>query len=238
MSHPIENIMHSSMQHIKSLADVNTVIGDPLVTENDTMILPVSKVSLGLIVGGGEYLAVSNCKKEKAMQELGSEYPFIGASTVGMCLTPLAFLAVQDGSVRVLPAKQENACERLIDFIPQMIHAAEKLLGGDKCRSSCAEDKACGEAGIEAGTDAQRAAKRAVSTANNAAERACTSAEKADRAADKARSAAERAYDTAIEASRAASRASALTDAAEHKNAGERRPERANGSGTDNGGKA
>ena len=128
MSHPIENIMQSSMEHIKRLADVNTVIGAPIMADEKTMILPVSKVSLGMLVGGGEYIAVTPVKKSAIEVNIDGNFPFIGASTVGMALTPLAFLAVQDGSVRVLPAKQDCASDRLVDLIPQMVDTAERLI--------------------------------------------------------------------------------------------------------------
>lgn len=143
MSHPIENIMQSSMEHIKRLADVNTVIGNPIITEDNTMILPVSKVTLGMIVGGGEYSASQDDRKRSDVI-VNNDYPFIGASTLGMSLTPLAFLAVQNGNVRVLPAKQDCASERLIDFIPQIIDMAERVI--KECSGSCAKDDRGGNA--------------------------------------------------------------------------------------------
>ena len=126
MNHPIENIMNTSMEHIKALADVNTVIGNPIMTEDDAMILPVSKVALGMLVGGGEY-AAEQCGRRNAAEE-DNKYPFIGASTLGMSLTPLAFLAVQNGTVRVLPAKQDCASDRLIELIPHIMETAERLI--------------------------------------------------------------------------------------------------------------
>jgi sporulation protein YtfJ len=126
MSHPIENIMQSSMEHIKQLADVNTVIGAPIMAGEETMILPVTKVSLGMLVGGGEY----NMGASKKNPEYGVSgvYPFAGTSTLGMSLTPLAFLAVQNDSVRVLPAKQDCSADRLIEMVPQIIETAERLV--------------------------------------------------------------------------------------------------------------
>lgn len=144
MSHPIENIMQSSMEHVKKLADVNTVIGTPIMAEGGTMILPVSKVSLGMLVGGGEYMNSTPVKRSAQEPEIKGNYPFIGASAVGMSLTPLAFLSVREGSVRVLPAKQDCAADRIVDLIPQMIETAERLIrelaeGNEKCR--CEENK-------------------------------------------------------------------------------------------------
>ncbi|MCR5610817.1 MAG: GerW family sporulation protein [Clostridiales bacterium] len=140
MSHPIENIMQSSMEHVKRLADVNTVIGTPIMSDDNTMILPVSKVSLGMLVGGGEYVAVTPVKKSSIEVNFDGSLPFIGASAVGMSLTPLAFLAVQNGTVRVLPAKQDCASDRLVDLIPQMIDTAERLIKELACGSK--SDKA------------------------------------------------------------------------------------------------
>lgn len=150
MSHPIENIMQSSMEHVKKLADVNTVIGSPIMSDENTMILPVSKVNLGMLVGGGEYLAVTPVRKSSIEVNVDGNYPFIGASVVGMSLTPLAFLAVQNGTVRVLPAKQECASDRLVDLIPQMIDTAERLIRELACGSSCDKESAESNAGEEA----------------------------------------------------------------------------------------
>lgn len=55
MAHPIENIMKTTMEEIKQMVDVNTVVGTPILTGTETMILPVSKVSVGFFSGGGEY---------------------------------------------------------------------------------------------------------------------------------------------------------------------------------------
>ena len=185
MSHPIENIMHSSMEHIKALADVNTVIGDPLMTDDSTMILPVSKVSLGMLVGGGEYIAMPPNKKSSIEIEANAAYPFVGTSMVGMSLTPLAFLAVKEDSVRVLPAKQECPTDRLVDLVPQLIDTAERLLRD--ITGSCAKDE-CKCGGKRKGRDN---AERAAEQAEKAAEKAYEAYEKADAAAE---SAAEAAY--------------------------------------------
>ncbi len=145
--------MQSSMEHIKKLADVNTVIGTPLMADDSTMILPVSRVSLGMLVGGGEYLMAQSGKRSSVEINVDGNYPFIGASTVGMSLTPLAFLSVQNGTVRVLQAKQECPSDRLIDIIPQMIETAERLIreymgdSGCECEKKKAEETKNGNKG-------------------------------------------------------------------------------------------
>ena len=54
MTHPVENIMKTTMEQLKAMADVNTIVGNPILTVGETMILPVSKLSMGFISGGGE----------------------------------------------------------------------------------------------------------------------------------------------------------------------------------------
>ena len=56
MSHPVENIMRSTMEQLRQMVDVNTIVGSPVETGNGTVLLPVSKVSMGFVSGGGEYI--------------------------------------------------------------------------------------------------------------------------------------------------------------------------------------
>lgn len=56
MSHPVENIMRSTMEQLRQMVDVNTIVGSPVETGSGTVLLPVSKVSMGFVSGGGEYI--------------------------------------------------------------------------------------------------------------------------------------------------------------------------------------
>ena len=59
--HPIESLMGVSMDNIKDMVDVNTVIGDPVQTQDGSTIIPISRVAFGFVAGGGEY-AVSGAQ--------------------------------------------------------------------------------------------------------------------------------------------------------------------------------
>ena len=135
MMHPIENIMKSAMEEIKEMVDVNTIVGDPILTGDATMILPVSKVSLGFLSGGGEYEMSSNkpVRKSGAVldgegEEGGQRYPFAGTAVAGMSLTPMAFLSVNAGCVKVLPAQYKNSWDRVIDLLPEAVCAVERMV--------------------------------------------------------------------------------------------------------------
>jgi sporulation protein YtfJ len=141
--HPIENIIESSIDRIKRMTDVNTVIGEAITAADGTLLLPVSRVSLGFAVGGGEYggtEASSRCRsRSESPADADSRYPFTGAATVGMSLKPLAFLSVEQGNVRVIPAAPESAVDKLADLVPQFIKGMERILSAavDKTDKKC-----------------------------------------------------------------------------------------------------
>lgn len=61
--HPIENVMKTTMENLKEMIDVNTIVGDAVETAEGTVIVPISKVSFGFIAGGGEYKEEGASKK-------------------------------------------------------------------------------------------------------------------------------------------------------------------------------
>ena len=123
MSHPIENIMKTTMDELKRMVDVNTIVGEPLVSGDGTMIMPVSRVSLGFVSGGGEYGEGASILKKNDNVEVVDDvkHPFAGVSTAGMSLTPIAFLVVNNSSVRVLPARSECTMDRVFELVPNVI---------------------------------------------------------------------------------------------------------------------
>lgn len=144
--HPIENIMQTSVEQIKNMVDVNTVVGDPVMTENKTMVLPVSELSLGFLVGGGEYGNLASAKKAADEAFKDARFPFAGASAVGMNIKPLAFVAVEEGNVRVLPADEKRAGDRLMDVLPRIMNGIDKLIeAGIEClknKKGCSFERA------------------------------------------------------------------------------------------------
>ncbi|MDO4567632.1 MAG: GerW family sporulation protein [Clostridia bacterium] len=141
--HPIENIMQSTMEQIKKMVDVNTVVGAPIIADGNTTVVPVSKVCLGFLAGGGEYCAKTPVKKsgEQADAENG-RYPFAGTAVVGMNITPMAFVAAQKDSVNVMPVSYDCTVDRIVEFIPQVITGLAGVL-----KSTCG----CGGKGSSAG---------------------------------------------------------------------------------------
>lgn len=127
--HPIENTVRVTMENLKGLVDVNTIVGKPVLLSDGSAILPVSRVSLGFVSGGGEYDAKHPV--ERSGEELDGErkaLPFAATTAVGMGLVPVSFLAVKDGRVSVLPADSGGAIGRAVEMIPQLLSTAERLI--------------------------------------------------------------------------------------------------------------
>jgi sporulation protein YtfJ len=117
------------MESIKAMVDVNTVIGDPFETGNGTVIVPLSRVCVGLAAGGGEY-QIGPVQTEAGKEELGhQDYPFGGGSGAGISVTPVGFLvATPDGGVRMLTTKHVNQpLDRLIDLTPTVLEKLSNL---------------------------------------------------------------------------------------------------------------
>ena len=53
MGHPIESLMKTTMESLKAMVDVNTVVGEAVETKDGTVIVPVSRVTFGFVAGGG-----------------------------------------------------------------------------------------------------------------------------------------------------------------------------------------
>lgn len=115
--HPIDNMMQTTMESIRGMVDVNTVVGAPVMDQKGTTIIPISKVSFGFVAGGGEY-AVEDGKQKPVPTDI---FPFAGGTGAGVSLQPVGFLVVTDKQVKMLPAQTTGAMERMVELLPQLI---------------------------------------------------------------------------------------------------------------------
>ena len=144
MTHPVENIMRTTMEQLKAMADVNTIVGNPIMTAGETMILPVSKLSMGFVSGGGEYgPEKKRTPIQRSTEEIGEGgcYPFAGAAVAGMTITPLAFLSVNNGSVKVMPADYDTTFDIAVEILPELIGTVEQAVKNSIKSCKCGENK-------------------------------------------------------------------------------------------------
>lgn len=117
--HPIQGLMETSMQNIRDMVDVNTVLGDPITARDGSTVVPVSKVSFGFVAGGGEY----------SMKTAQDNYPFAGGAGAGVSLQPVGFLVCGENHVRMLPAQTKSSVDRVIDLLPGVLEDVKNTLG-------------------------------------------------------------------------------------------------------------
>lgn len=129
--HPIEGLMETAMESIKSMVDVNTILGDPVETPDGSVIIPVSRVSLGFAAGGSEYESDERQQGQKQQGGNNSEkFPFGGGSGAGISVNPVAFLVVGQGQTRLMPVDNNVVFDRLIDMAPRLIDQLRGMTGG------------------------------------------------------------------------------------------------------------
>ena len=112
--HPIGDLMSTTMQKIREMVDVNTIVGKPIVA-GDVTIIPVSKVSFGFASGGSDF-TTKNQKPE-------AENSFGGGSGAGVNIMPIAFLIVKGDTVRMLPIAPPpgTTVDRVVEMVPEVI---------------------------------------------------------------------------------------------------------------------
>lgn len=111
---PVQEIMASSLEKIRDLVDSNTVIGSPIHTQDGTTILPISKISFGFVSGGTDFAS-------KTQKDL-----FGGAASAGGSVTPVGFLVIKEGSVKLMQLAEGGATiDRLINMMPEVIDRIE-----------------------------------------------------------------------------------------------------------------
>ncbi len=114
MSQNLPNMLDNTIAKIREMVDVNSVIGDPIVTDDGITIIPISKVSVGFGGGGSDFVSKNVNHHEN---------PFGGGVGAGVKVTPIAFLVIKDGSVRMIPvaAPASTTVDRIVEMVPDTL---------------------------------------------------------------------------------------------------------------------
>ncbi len=121
--HPINGLMDTTLDKLKQMVDVNTVIGTPITTPDGATIIPVSKVIYGFASGGSEF----NSKKADSQNLFG------GGSGAGVTITPLAFISIYNGEVKMLNiSAYQDSGDRAVGIIPDVVDKVVGLFKKDK----------------------------------------------------------------------------------------------------------
>lgn len=123
-NNPISQLMQTTMDNVKNVLKVDTVVGDPIITPDGITLVPISKISLGFGGGGVEF----NAKKT------GETRPYGGGNATGVKIEPIGFLVIKEGTVRMInvtpPAS--NTVDRIIDMVPQVMDRVDNFIDKQK----------------------------------------------------------------------------------------------------------
>lgn len=127
--HPIENLMITAMSSIQNMVDVNTIIGEPIETQVGITIIPISKVSFGFAAGGSEFRGetLKEYNKKDKDEEIQYKLPFGGGAGAGVSINPVAFLVVQEGSVKLMPVDHDSCLDKILDYVPDLMQKLNEM---------------------------------------------------------------------------------------------------------------
>ena len=127
---PVNKIMENTLEKMRQMVDTSTIIGDPIVT-GDITLVPVSKVSYGFGSGGADLPSKSNAEL------------FGGGGGGGITIQPVAFIVIENGKCRMMQINNyTSSADRAIAMIPELVDKVTELLKSDKTDESKAEEAA------------------------------------------------------------------------------------------------
>lgn len=122
-NHPIDGLMSTAMTNIKQMVDVDTIVGAPVQTPDGSVIIPISKVAFGFAAGGSEF-----GKKENEAEAM-----FGGGSGGGVSISPVAFMVIGQGQIKLMPIEANvTPVDKILDFVPGIIDKVNDKLNAKK----------------------------------------------------------------------------------------------------------
>ncbi len=121
-SSKVNEVLNVTMEKVKQLVDTDTVIGEPISTPDGTTVIPISRVSYGFASGGSDLPS----KSQPASGLFG------GGSGIGVTIVPIAFLAISNGSVRILQIEPYTTpVDRALEKVPEVVDKITALFRKD-----------------------------------------------------------------------------------------------------------
>lgn len=116
----INDLINSSMEKIKTIVDSSTIVGEKVTTDDGTTIIPISKVSVGYVVGGGEYADLSS-------RRVANHFPMAGGSSGGMSVTPVGFLVITASEVNFVNVENKSLYQTMLNMFNTLISKFDNM---------------------------------------------------------------------------------------------------------------
>ena len=118
-SESINGLIDKAMEKIKTIVDTSTVIGEKVETPDGAVIIPISKVTVGYVVGGGEYADLS-------ARRVANHFPMAGGSSGGMSVTPVGFLIESQGEVKFVNVENKSLYQTVLNMFNALLSKVEE----------------------------------------------------------------------------------------------------------------
>jgi len=109
---PVERVMDNAFTKMRTLVDADIIVGTPVQTADGASIIPVNRVTMGFLTGGGEYSDLSRAAQ--------NEYPFAGGSGAGLSVAPICFLVSDGKTVKLINVDEKNTLDKILGLIPEV----------------------------------------------------------------------------------------------------------------------
>ncbi len=121
----INQVVDTAIENIKKVIDTDTIVGKSLQTDGGT-IIPITKVSIGFVAGGGEYPA-----EDKQIKQT-ENYPFAGGTGAGVCVQPIGFLVIKGGKIDLVKVDGSTPLNKFIENLPNTVEAITEAIKENK----------------------------------------------------------------------------------------------------------
>lgn len=111
----LNDLIDGAMSKIKTIVDSSTVVGEKVETGDGTTIIPISRVSVGYVVGGGEYADMS-------ARRVANHFPMAGASSGGMSVSPVGFLIISEGQVEFVNVENKSLYQTVLNMVNTLLN--------------------------------------------------------------------------------------------------------------------
>ena len=116
--------MQNTMENVRSILKVDTVVGDPIYTPDGIMLVPISKISVGFGGGGVEF----------SQAKPSANRPYGGGNATGVKIESMGFLIIKDGTIRMvnITPPASTTVDRIIDLVPQVMDRIDAFVDKNK----------------------------------------------------------------------------------------------------------
>ena len=119
---PIAGLVSEAMQSIKTMVDMDTIVGSALEMGNGVVCYPIIKITIGIVSGGGQYA------NKMIVRKLNGNYPFAGGLGTGFTAEPMGFLIVSKGQHQLITMQNKNAWANIMDKVGDSLSTYLKSL--------------------------------------------------------------------------------------------------------------